>query len=72
MGPYAVGMLLARALKLCWQRTQSDPELATMVTLDHLSMLYKLVSSVWAAAVGHYMIHMLALLDLETPPQAPQ
>ena len=65
-------MLLARALKLCWQRAQGDPELATMVTLDHLSMLYKLVSSARAAAVVNYMIHMHAPLDLETPAQAPR
>ena len=65
-------MLLARALKLCWQRTQPEVGLVSMVTLDHLSMLYKLVSSARAAAVVHYMIHMHALLDLETPPQAPR
>ena len=53
-------MLLARGLKLFWKRAQREPELACMVTLGHLSMLCKLVTSARAAAVVHYMIHMLA------------
>ena len=43
-----------------------------MVTLGHLSILCKLVSSAWAAAVVHYMVHMLAPVVLETPAQAPR
>ena len=65
-------MLLARGLKLFWKRAQREPELACMVTLGHLSILCKLVSSAWAAAVVHYMVHMLAPVVLETPAQAPR
>ena len=65
-------MLLARGLKLFWQRAQREPELACMVTLGHLSMLCELVTSARAAAVVHYMIHMLAPVVLETPAQAPR
>ena len=52
--------LLARALKLCWQRTQSDTELAWLVTLDALSMLHELVSSASTTPGVHHTIRMLA------------
>ena len=48
--------LLARALKLCWQRTQDDTELAWLVTLDALSMLHELVSSASTTPGVHHTI----------------
>ena len=65
-------MLLARGLKLFWKRAQREPELACMVTLGHLSMLCKPVTSARAAAVVHYMIHMLAPVAARAPAQAPR
>ena len=57
--------LLARALKLCWQRTQSDTELAWLVTLDALSMLHELVSAASTTPGVHHTIRMLAALGCE-------
>ena len=59
------GMMLARALKLCWQRTQDDTELAWLVTLDALSMLHELVSSASTTPGVHHTIRMLAALGCE-------
>ena len=59
------GMMLARALKLCWQRTQSDTEPAWLVTLDALSTRHALVSSASTAPDVHYSIRMLAALGCE-------
>ena len=57
--------LLARALKLCWQRTQSDTEPAWLVTLDALSTLHALVSSAITTPDVHHTICMLAALGCE-------
>ena len=57
--------LLARALKLCWQRTQSDTEPAWLVTLDALSTRHALVSSASTAPDVHYSIRMLDALGCE-------
>ena len=53
------GMMLARALKLCWQRTQDDTELAWLVTLDALSTLHAPVSSASTTLDVHHVVLML-------------
>ena len=58
-------MVLARALKLCWQRTQDDTELAWLVTLDALSMLHDLVSSASTTPGVHHMVRVCARVALE-------
>ena len=52
-------MMLARALKLCWRRTQDDTELAWLVTLDALSTFHARVSSASTTPVVHHTIRML-------------
>ena len=52
-------MMLARALKLCWRRTQDDTEPAWLATLDALSTLHAPVSSASTAPVVHHTIRML-------------
>ena len=58
-------MMLARALKLCWRRTQDDTELAWLVTLDALSTFHARVSSASTAPVVHHTIRMVAALGSE-------
>ena len=59
------GMMLARALKLCWQRTQADTELACLVTLDALGTLHALVSSASTNPGVHHMVRVCARVALE-------
>ena len=58
-------MMLARALKFCWQHAQSDTELAWLVTLDALDMLHELVSSASTTPVVHLMVRVCARVALE-------
>ena len=53
------GLVLAIALKLYWQRTQDDTELAWLVTLDALSTFHARVSSASTTLVVHHMVLMV-------------
>ena len=56
--------LLARAVKLFWQRAQREPELVYVVTLGGMRVLYKLKSSARPSSVALYRLLIHATLDL--------
>ena len=57
-------MLLARGLKLFWQRAQREPELVYVVTLGGVCVLCKLKSSARPSSVAFYRLLIHATLDL--------
>ena len=57
-------MLLARGLKLFWQRAQREPELVYVVTLGGMCVLCKLKSLARPSSVAFYRLLIHATLDL--------